>query len=184
MDLTETIAPKSDQLDAVDLQVSGPRTFTVESVSKGNREQPVNIRLAGLDRVWRPSKSMRRVLVSGWGPDGSKYAGKRLTLFCDEKVKYAGEEVGGIRISHMSDLVSSPLKTVLIMSRGKSAVYTVQRLDDAPAAPRVNVTADMIAACTDEATLRQWWGSASPDLQPVIVARVEALRAGGESDAS
>lgn len=182
MDLTETIAPKSDQLDAVDLQVSGPRTFTVESVSKGNREQPVNIRLAGLDRVWRPSKSMRRVLVSGWGPDGSKYAGKRLTLFCDEKVKYAGEAVGGIRISHMSDLVSSPLKTVLIVSRGKSAVYTVQRLDDAPPAPQV--TAEMIAGCTDEATLKQWWGSASPDLQPAIVSRVEALRAGGEQNAS
>lgn len=70
MDLTETITPKSDQLDAVDLQVSGPRTFTIESVSKGNREQPVNIRLVGLDRVWRPSKSMRRVLVSGWGQTG------------------------------------------------------------------------------------------------------------------
>lgn len=179
MDLTETITPKSDQLDAVDLQVSGPRTFTIESVSKGNREQPVNIRLQGLDRVWRPSKSMRRVLVSGWGPDGSKYAGKRLTLFCDEKVKYAGEEVGGIRISHMSDLAKAPLTTVLILSRGKSAVYTVQRLVEAPPAPQV--TAEMVAACTDEATLKQWWGSASPDLQPVIVARVEALRTGGEA---
>ena len=176
MDLTETITPKSDQLDAVDLQVSGPRTFTIESVSKGNREQPVNIRLVGLDRVWRPSKSMRRVLVSGWGPDGSKYAGKRLTLFCDEKVKYAGEEVGGIRISHMSDLAKAPLTTVLIVSRGKSAVYTVERLTEPP-----QVTAEMVEACTDEATLRQWWGAASPDLQPVIVARVEALRAGGDA---
>ena len=78
MDLTDTIAPTSDQLDAVDL-LSGPRTFTIKGVSKGNAEQPVNIVLFGFPRPWRPGKSMRRVLVACWGPDASKYAGRRVT---------------------------------------------------------------------------------------------------------
>ncbi|NKW66186.1 hypothetical protein GS937_19615, partial [Rhodococcus hoagii] len=42
MDLTESIAPKSDQLNAEDL-LSGPRTVQIESVTKGSAEQPVNI---------------------------------------------------------------------------------------------------------------------------------------------
>jgi hypothetical protein len=36
MDITETLAPTSDQLDAIEL-VAGPRTFTVESVVRGQR---------------------------------------------------------------------------------------------------------------------------------------------------
>ena len=49
MNLTDSIAPKSDQLDAVDL-LSGPRTFTIERVSTHNAEQPFNFHLADLDR--------------------------------------------------------------------------------------------------------------------------------------
>jgi succinate dehydrogenase / fumarate reductase, membrane anchor subunit len=58
MDISETIAPASDQLDAVDL-LSGPRTFTIESVSKGNAEQPVQIHLAEFARQ-RLTKANRR----------------------------------------------------------------------------------------------------------------------------
>ena len=50
MNLTDSIAPKSDQLDAVDL-LSGPRTFTIERVSTHNAEQPFNFHLAEFPRV-------------------------------------------------------------------------------------------------------------------------------------
>jgi hypothetical protein len=40
MDISDTLAPNSDQLDAVDL-IGGPRTFTITDVTKGNAEQPV-----------------------------------------------------------------------------------------------------------------------------------------------
>lgn len=128
MDLTESIAPKSDQLDAVDL-LSGPRTFTIESVSKNNVEQPFNFHLAEFPRVWRPGKSMRRVIVAAWGPDANAYAGKRLTLYCDNSVQFGGEAVGGSRISHMSG-IDKPLKVPLLIKRGKSAIFTVQPLPD------------------------------------------------------
>jgi hypothetical protein len=142
MDLTESIAPKSDQLDAVDL-LAGPRTFTIERVSKHNAEQPFNFHLAEFPRVWRPGKSMRRVIVAAWGPDATKYAGQRVTLYCDSSVQFGGELVGGSRISHMSG-IDKPLRLPLLVKRGKSAVFTVQPLPDvapagtSPAAPAIN----------------------------------------------
>lgn len=130
MDLSDTIAPTSDQLDAVDL-LSGPRTFTIERVSKGNAEQPVNIHLREFPRPWRPGKSMRRVLVACWGPDASTYVGRRVTLYCDPEVRFGGQEVGGTRISHLSRL-DKPRQVPLLVSRGKSAMFIVRPLAETP----------------------------------------------------
>jgi hypothetical protein len=63
-DLTESIVPKSDQLNAEDL-LTGPRTFTITEVRKGSLEQPVDIHLAEFPgRPFRPSKTVRRILVA------------------------------------------------------------------------------------------------------------------------
>ena len=134
LDITESLAPKSDQLDAVDL-LAGPRTFTIEKVSKGNPDQPFNFHLAEFPRVWRPGKSMRRVIATAWGTKTSAYIGQRVTLYCDGSVKFGGEAVGGTRISHMTG-IDKPLKVPLIVTKGKSAVYTVQPLKDAPQPPQ------------------------------------------------
>ena len=130
MNLTESIAPKSDQLDAVDL-LSGPRTFTIERVSTHNAEQPFNFHLADFPRVWRPGKSMRRVIVAAWGPTPEAYTGQSVTLFCDPSVQFGGSAVGGTRISHMSG-IDKPLKVPLLIKRGQSAIFTVQPLTIAP----------------------------------------------------
>lgn len=145
MDLTESIAPKSDQLDAVDL-LSGPRTFTIERVTKHNAEQPFNFHLAEFPRVWRPGKSMRRVIVAAWGPSADNYVGKRVTLYCDPSVQFGGEAIGGTRISHMSG-IDKALKVPLLIKRGKSAMYTVQPLPDAP--PTRDWLAELTLAGTD-----------------------------------
>lgn len=153
LDMTESIAPKSDQLDAVDL-VSGPRTFTIEKVTRHNAEQPFNFHLSGFPRVWRPGKSMRRVIVAAWGEKTSKYAGQSLTLYCDNTVQFGGETVGGTRISHMTGL-DKPLKVPLLVKKGRSAVFTVQPLNPAPkpapAQPARDWTAeaDKLAGNTD-----------------------------------
>jgi hypothetical protein len=157
MDLTESIAPKSDQLDAVDL-VSGPRTFTIEKVTRGNAEQPFNFHLAEFPRVWRPGKSMRRVIVAAWGPDATKYAGQRVTLYCDPTVQFGGEQVGGTRISHMTG-IDKPLKVPLLIKRGKSATFTVQPLTEQPK-PQPQPEQfwlDQIPGCND---LRALWNEA------------------------
>ena len=127
MDITSTLVPKSDQLDAVDL-LSGPQTFTIDKVGKNaSPDQPVNVHLVEFPRVWRPGKSMRRVLAACWGADASQWTGRRVTLYCDTRVKFGGEEVGGTRISHLSH-IDKAMKVPLIVTRGKSQVYTVQPL--------------------------------------------------------
>jgi hypothetical protein len=179
MDLTDTITPNSDQLDAVDL-LSGPRTFTIESVSKGDVEQPVQIHLAEFPRVWRPGKSMRRVLVAAWGPEASTYVGRRVTLYCDNDVKFGGERVGGTRISHMTNLKGNkPLSVPLLISRGKSAMFTVQPLTE-PAPTPSRPTAEQIAASTDVDELRGMWNAASPAGRKQIEARVAELTAANQ----
>lgn len=128
MDISETLAPNSDQLDAVDL-LGGPRTFTITQVTRGNAEQPVNIHLAEFPRVWRPGKSMRRVLASAWGTDATVYVGRRVTLYCDESVKFGGKAVGGTRIKALSH-IDQPKTVPLLVSRGQSAMFTVQPIKE------------------------------------------------------
>lgn len=133
MDLSDTIQPTSDQLDAVDL-LGGPRTFTIAKVSKGDPEQPVNIHLAEFDRPWRPGKSMRRVLVACWGPDAAQYVGRRVELFCDPTVVFGGQAVGGTRVRALSH-IDRPRRVPLLVSRGKSQIFEVAVLSAVPAAP-------------------------------------------------
>jgi hypothetical protein len=159
LDLTDTIVPKSDQLNSDDLR-SGPRTFTIAEVRKNNSdEQPVSIVLREFppDRPWKPSKSMRRVLVEVWGRDASTYAGKRLTLYRDDKIRFGGQEVGGIRISHMSGL-KKPKPMALHVTRGKYESIAIQPLpDDAPTAPVVSEEAVAYMADARAAkTLAEW----------------------------
>lgn len=168
MDISETLAPAGEQLDAIEL-VAGPRVFQIEKVSKGNAEQPVNVHLVGFPRPWRPGKSMRRVLAACWGTDASQWAGRSVELFCDPDVQFGGKSVGGTRISRLSDL-DGPKKIPLLVSRGKSATFRVDPLPDAP-------PADSNAAKI--ASLREEWKTADADRKAEIQAQVAAL--GGAS---
>jgi hypothetical protein len=164
MDISETLAPKSDQLDAVDL-LGGPQTFTITKVSKGNAEQPVNIHLAEFPRVWRPGKSMRRVLAACWGTDASVWEGRRVTLYCDESVTFGNDVVGGTRIAAISH-IDKVKKIPLLVKRGKSATFTVQPLAEPTNADRV-------------ASLRAEWQSADPERRAAIEAEVSAIQGAG-----
>ena len=106
MDISDTLAPNSDQLDAVDL-LGGPQTFTITDVTRHNAEQPINVHLAEFPRVWRPGKSMRRVLAAAWGTDAKAWAGRRVTLYCDPAVTFGKEQTGGTRISHLSHIAAA-----------------------------------------------------------------------------
>ena len=106
MDLSRTIIPKSDQINFEDVQ-SQSITAVIKAVRAGNSEQPVFIDLEGFDgRPYKPSKSMRRVLIGGWGADGHSWVGRSLPLIGDPSVKFGGVAVGGIKIFAMSDVES------------------------------------------------------------------------------
>jgi hypothetical protein len=134
LDMTESIAPKSDQLNAEDL-LTGPRTFTIAEVKRGSAEQPIDVHLVEFPgRPFKPSKTVRRIMVGAWGADASTYAGRRLTLYRDPAVRFGGQDVGGIRVSHMSGL-EKPMTLALTVTRGKRAPYVVRPLADEQPAP-------------------------------------------------
>ena len=127
LDISRTIAPKSEQLNADDL-IAGPRTITVTAVKLVAEDQPVAIHFAGDEgKPYKPCKSMRRVLVRAWGADGAQYVGKSMTLFLDEQVRFGGAAVGGIRISHLSHIEKS-ITMALTATRATKKAYTVQVL--------------------------------------------------------
>lgn len=179
MDLAPTTAPSSDQLNADDL-IAGPVTVTITAVTAGSSEQPVNIEVAEYPgRPWRPSKSMRRVLVAAWGRDSAGYVGRHLTLYRDPDVTFGREKVGGIRVSHMEGL-DGPLTVPLTVKRGRRAPYTVQPLAAPPAA---GPSLEDVARAGDEETLRAMWQATSrPDIRQAITARVQALRTAAPAD--
>jgi hypothetical protein len=126
-DLSTTIAPKSDQLNADDL-ISGPRTITITGVSYASAEQPIAISFEGDDRKpYMPCKSMRRVLVQVWGKDGNQYTGRSLTLYRDKEVIFGGQPVGGIRISHMTG-IDKAVTMALTATRASRKPFTVKPL--------------------------------------------------------
>ncbi|MBF4574705.1 hypothetical protein [Frondihabitans sp. VKM Ac-2883] len=131
MDLTQSIVPKSDQLNADDL-ITGPVTVTISDVTEGNTEQPVNVHLLEFPgRAYRPSKSMRRILVSAWGAEGKLYAGHQLRLYRNPEIMFGRDRVGGIEISHLSHL-EKPLVVALTATRGRRKDFTVHPLPAAP----------------------------------------------------
>lgn len=140
-DLSDTIVPKSDQLNADDL-IAGPITVTINSLRRGNsRDQPLDLHIEG-QRPYKPCKSMRRVLIAVWGNDGREWIGRSMRLYRDPEVTFGGVIVGGIRISHMSH-IAEPMTIVLTVSRGKRKAHRVDPLEDAPATS--NGDADTIA---------------------------------------
>ena len=121
--LLETIVAKSDQLNAVDL-IGGPITVAVEEVTRGEQDQPVIIGI-GNRHPYKPCKSMRRVLIACWGSNPAAWIGHKMTLFCDPQVKWGGESVGGIRISHLSHLPRESQEIQLNESKHKKVTYKV-----------------------------------------------------------
>ena len=139
-DMRQTIIPKSDQLNSDDL-IGGNMTIKVTNVTiRGGQEQPVSIHFEGDNgKPYKTCKSMNRVLVTAWGADASKYVGRSMTLYRDPSVKWAGMEVGGIRISHLSD-IDSKITMALTATKGSRKPYTVQPLKadgQQKAAPKV-----------------------------------------------
>jgi hypothetical protein len=150
MDISETLAPKSDQQNFDDYR-TGPRTVTVSGVVVPGGDQPVSVELAEYPgRPFKPNKSMRRILAAGWGAESSVWVGRRLTLFGNPAVIYGGKAVGGIEIAAMSDL-TKPLTVSLTATRGKRKPFTVHPLPDAAPNPAPEVISDKVKADTAKA---------------------------------
>lgn len=187
-DLRPTIIPKSDQLNAEQL-LGGPMTVTVTDVRLGSsEEQPVIVHYAMEEgRPFKPCKTMRKVLIHAWGPDGRQWVGRSMTLYNDPSVKFGGDDVGGIRISHMTD-IERDVKVSLTSTRGKKAKYEIKRLSS----PVAGQLADIAGSPTVEA-LKDNFGAAykatkdtatRAQLKAAYDARLKALTEAAESAAA
>lgn len=169
-DLTQTIIAKSDQLNSDDL-IGRSITIKITKVTGQEGEQPISIHYEGdAGKPWKPCKSMRRVLVGVWGPDGKVYAGRTLVLYRDDAVIFGGVAVGGIRISHMSHIENAITLSLTATKKSKKP-FTVkpfnpgQNTQQAAAAAPAQIkplTPEEIEAAQVEArkgtkALGEWW---------------------------
>jgi hypothetical protein len=160
MDLSQSIEARSDQINADDL-IAGPVTYTVREVVQGKAEAPFDFLLNETERAYRPSKTMRRVIVAAWGSEAANYAGRRLTLYREPTIQFGGKTVGGIRISHMSH-IDQRVEVQAQVTRGKREKFTVDPLPD----------------LSPLDLLKAEWRTADPERRKVIEAEVAAAQAG------
>lgn len=176
-DMAKAIEPKSDQQNYDDY-VAGPKVVTISEAKVFDRaDQPVELHLVEFPgRPYKPSKSMRRVLVAGWGAESSKYAGRSLKLYGDPTVRFGGKEVGGIKISHMSH-IPRPIRVNLTITRGNREPYEVEPLH----APAPDGWREDVAGCESVEDLTEffqmasgagWWG---PEIAEACTARKAEL---------
>jgi hypothetical protein len=128
IDLSKTIEAKTDHLASDDL-IGGSKTIKITKVSLVSGDRPTVIDYVGGEgKSYLPCKSMRRVMASVWGLNGADYVGQSMVLYRDNSVRFGGQEVGGIRISHMSGINES-VKLSLSVSRGKKKLFQVKPMN-------------------------------------------------------
>jgi hypothetical protein len=152
-DLRATIVPKSDQLNT-DQLLGGPITITVADVRLGSEDQPISLHYANDGgRPFKPCKTMRKVLIHAWGENGHNWVGKSMTLYADPSVRFGNMDVGGIRISHLTD-IPRDIKVSLAATKGKKALHEIKRMDPPAAGATIGQVLAAIAGAHNNETLK------------------------------
>ncbi|QDP43678.1 hypothetical protein SEA_PHORBESPHLOWER_50 [Gordonia phage PhorbesPhlower] len=126
-----TAEPRSDQWNSDDFVGGKAKVFTIADAKPGSAEQKYDIELAeGDGRVWRPPVTVLRILIDAWGDESDDWIGRRVALYREKSVRFGKEEVGGIRISHMSDLPTGdkPFTHRSSVSRGRKQDVIIKPL--------------------------------------------------------
>ena len=187
-DMLKTIVPKSNQLNSDDLV--GGRTITIKitKVSIAAGDQPVALSYEGDGgKPYMPGKSMRRVIVNCWGSDANLYVGRSMTLYRDDKVMFGGVAVGGIRISHISD-ISEQMTMALTVTRANKKPFTVKPLvvaqpkppivtqPEPPIDPEKLKTEALAAAEKGTTQLLAFWGGLKKPQQVVLKSILDSYK--------
>ena len=183
MDLTQSIEARSDQLNADDLHT--PATYTIREVVKGKAEQPFDFMLVETERAYRPSKTMRRMIVAAWGSDANAYPGRRLTLYREPSIRFGKDIVGGIRISHMSH-IAKRVEEKFQTTRGKRETFTVDPLpavtkQEQPPAAVIHDETGEIRTAQQSTALHAAFGAAGMDRDTALAYCVNVIQRGIDS---
>jgi len=123
-DMTGTIAVNSDRLNADDLLIE-PIDVTITAVTKiaGNgRGEKAKIAIPP-HMPYIPAKGMCVGLILCFGKKRSGWIGKKIRLFRNPDVIYAGKAAGGIQISHAE--ISAPVTFMMAISRHVKVPFTI-----------------------------------------------------------
>jgi len=171
IDMSKTIEAKSDQLNADDL-IGGPLTIRITRVSEGSSpEQPISIGFEGDNgKPYKPCKGMRRVMVHCWGKYANEYVGRSMTVYRDPSVKWAGQAVGGIRITHMSHISESHEMAVTVAKGSKKSIKIMPlKPEPMPAAASPDIlSAGNAAASGGVKSYTDWLGTLTPEVKATV----------------
>jgi hypothetical protein len=178
--MSRFVEAKSDQLNADDL-IGNPRTITITRVIGCDGDQPIAIHYEGDNgKPFKPCKTIRRVLLAVWGRNAADYVGRSMTLYRDDAVMFGGLNVGGIRISHMSNIDKKTV-VVVMKTKGKKAGIEVNPLTVAqPETDWPGIAANTIAnigKAPDLAKLDQFIANRMPKLSGMSEAAPEQWQA-------
>jgi len=128
--LSKAAEAKSDQLNAIDL-IGGPITVTITDAkvkADPTADQAVSISFTGDNgKPWKPSKTMIRIMIIKWGDNEAKFVGRHITLFRNPVTTWGGNKVGGVQLSHMSDMENDD-RFLLSTGRGKVSEFKIEHL--------------------------------------------------------
>lgn len=136
-DVSQAMQAKSDQLNYDDIG-SNTIVIKINRVVVTCTDQPVSIFYDGCNnKPYKPSKGMIRLISEAWGVESDCWVGKSIGLYGDSTVKWAGKEIGGIRINGFSDIALGGISAFVALSRGKRRKVTVKYLDVANAVEQI-----------------------------------------------
>lgn len=186
LDISDTLAANSNQMNAADIVGVTP-TVQITHVERMNDEkQPLKVYITGGYKPWFPCKTVRRILSEAWGADAGQWIGRWVTLYREPTVVYANEEVGGIRVSALSNIPGGMTVKLKERKTGKPSEYKIAKLT--PPATEKPVDADLRAfrsAISDamkrpehpwtEAQIKLLLGCGSADVAPERRAELVAI---------
>ena len=132
MNIREFVTIKSDRLNYENF-IMGAKEFTISKLAKKTDQGKARLLIyfEGYESTpYWPSLGMIKCLSSpdGWGDAPfSDWIGRRMTLFGEPTVVYAGKEIGGIQISHISH-IKGEYSTKITLRRGMRIDFTIEPL--------------------------------------------------------
>lgn len=166
IDISSALEPKTKQLNADHLRNGKSLTIKVTDVKKVSGDQQIVIHHENENGLpYLPCKSMLRVLSAAWTEVAENWVGKSMTLVCDPKVRYGADEVGGIRITHLSHIPET-LVVALTVTRGNRKPYRVAPLNLVPAKTLTKEELEILRIAGEKAAhegrvpFLAWWNSA------------------------
>jgi len=129
--VSHTIIAKSDQLNFDDIR-NGEKILEITTVQVTAGDQPVSIHYKDdLNKPYKPCKGMIRLICEAWGEESENWHGKSIKLYGEDSVRWAGQEIGGLRIRAMSDIDTKGMSSYVAVTRGKRRKVTIEFLKKA-----------------------------------------------------